>query len=407
MGLRQDLAEPFERRAFGEEMDEVGGEGRFPPFDPAAAPPQEQKRKPFPILHLDELEIGDDPTWLINGLLPATGFGIVFGPPKNLKSFILADALFHVAMGRPWMERDVLPGAVVYITAEGVEGFKRRLIAMRRHYGVEGQRTPFLLVPATLDLGHQSGDAEGLVEDVRAYLDTIGNPPVRAIAIDTLARNMKGADENTAKDMSTFIDNCGHIASALGCIVIGVHHAGKDTAKGARGSNALDGGVDVMWSVEKGEAATTATIHHMKDGEAGASWQFRLQQAVLREGGATSEFVAAAVVEILAGPGEAQRPATSAGRIKLGDRPKLLLTIIREAIGEMGGGVKGDISIPHDARAVSREDLKRYLPLRGYWDEDKPSNTNRATFSADLKTLKVRGAIGLNSEYVWFGQDQK
>ncbi|WP_162242056.1 AAA family ATPase [Methylobacterium sp. Leaf125] len=362
--------------------------------------------KPGQSQHVDEIQIGDDPTWLIEGLMPASGFGIVFGAPKSGKSFLLADALFHVAMGRTWAGREVMQGAVVYITGEGVEGFKRRMIAMRRHYAVEGEGVPFLMVPVAPDLGHASGDDAALIEDVRAYLASIGNPPVRAIAIDTLARTMKGADENAAKDMTTFVDNCERIGAAFGCIVIGVHHAGKDVAKGSRGSNALDGAVDVMWSVEKGEAGSTASIHHMKDAEDGASWQFRLAQMVLREGGATSQFVAAAVVEITSLPGEAQQGATAGSRVQVGARPLLLLKVIRLAIADMGAPVLGTVHIPHDARVISRENLKRYLPLHGYWDADKPTNSNRATFSADLKTLKAKDAIGLNSDYVWFAKGQ-
>jgi hypothetical protein len=32
----------------------------------------------------------------------------------------------------------VQQGAVVYVTSEGVKGVKRRLIAMRRHHGIDG-----------------------------------------------------------------------------------------------------------------------------------------------------------------------------------------------------------------------------------------------------------------------------
>jgi RecA-family ATPase len=213
-------------------------DGRFAPPEGEPSAQAEAKRTRFPIIHVDAIEIGDDPTWLIEGLLPASGFGVVFGAPKSGKSFLLADALFHVAMGRAWAGREVMQGAVVYITGEGVEGFKRRMIAMRRHYEVEGRRVPFLMIPVAPDLGHASGDDLALIEDVRAYLASIGNPPVRAIAIDTLARTMKGADENAAKDMTTFVDNCERIGAAFGCIVLGVHHAGKDVAKGSRGSNA-------------------------------------------------------------------------------------------------------------------------------------------------------------------------
>lgn len=245
----------------------------------------------FRVADLDDIEIGAEPVSLIDGLLTSTGLAVVFGVPKSGKSFVISDALFHVAMGRPWAGREVLQGAVAFVTCEGVNGFKRRLIAMRRHYGVEGQGVPFGMISVAPDLGHTSGDDVQLIEAIREWLASKGNPPLRAIAIDTLARAMKGADENAAKDIAILVDNCGRIAEAFGCLVVVVHHAGKDTARGSRGSNALDGAADVMWSVEKGEGVSTVSIHAMKDGEEGISWQFRLAPYVFDEapagGGAT------------------------------------------------------------------------------------------------------------------------
>ena len=107
-----DTIEPFSRRSFAPTYHDEPT--RLDCFNQGINRGKQRPR--FPVLHIDELEIGDDPTWLINGLLPASGFGIVFGPPKSLKSFLLADALFHVAMGRSWAGRDVMQGAVVYIT---------------------------------------------------------------------------------------------------------------------------------------------------------------------------------------------------------------------------------------------------------------------------------------------------
>jgi hypothetical protein len=57
--------------------------------------------------------------------------------------------------------------------------------------------------------------------------------------------------------------------------------------------------------------------------------------------------------------------------------------------------------VPHDVKALTRGTLKRYLPLRGYWDGDSPDNVNRATLSRDLKTLNARGFIGLSGDYIW------
>jgi hypothetical protein len=159
-----------------------------------------------------------------------------------------------------------------------------------------------------------------------------------------------------------------------------------------------------MWSVEKGAAASTATIHHMKDGEDGTTWQFRLAPFILEEGTATRGALSTCVVEIITPPDEAreaQQAQQMRNKQRIGDRPALLLRAIDRALSDAGERLKGNVNVPHDVSSISREHLKRYLPLEGYWDNDRPANTQRATLSADLKTLKTRGYIGLTAEHVW------
>ena len=365
-------------------------------------PLQAPKPSRFAVIDLDDIELGEEPLWLLEGLLPATGFGCVFGPPKSFKSFLLATALLHVAMGRDWAGRRVLPGAVVYIVAEGKEGFKRRLIAMRRHFGVEGQKVPFGIITVAPDLGHKPGEAEVLKDQVRAWLEEKGNPPVRAIAIDTVARTLKGADESSAKDMGVFADNCTELGEAFGCLAIAVHHSGKDVSRGARGSNSLDGAVDVMWSVERDESGLTGTarVLYMKDGEDGLSWKFRADPVVLREATETAPEVSTVIIETTSEPSHA-KPSETSRKSRLPDRAKRLLDIIAEAISESGELVPGDPVVPHDARAITRKILKTYAATKGYIDPDQKPDSARAQISNNLNTLEVRKRIGLTKEHVW------
>jgi hypothetical protein len=358
---------------------------------PPAPPPR------FAVADLDGLALGAEPLWLVDRLLPLKGFGVVFGPPKNLKSFLIADALFHVAMGRPWAGCAVEPGAVVYITSEGVEGFKRRLIAMRQHYDVEGQGVPFGLVTAAPDFGHATDDHKAIGEQIRAYLASKGKPPLRAVVLDTVARSMKGADENTAKDMSTFVDNCGHVANAFDCLVLGVHHSGKDASRGSRGSNALDGAVDVMWSVEKGDPISTASIHHMKDGEDGLSWQFRVNPYTLADATPKRGPVTTCVVEIVGEPtreggsSSSGQSATPTQRLALDALTEVLLSSGTElpASYQMPPGIKG---VPMDAW---REELFR----RGVIERDH--SNPRVALKRIRDGLKLAGSIGERDGLVW------
>jgi hypothetical protein len=48
------------------------------------------------------------------------------------------DLCIHIAAGKAYGGRKVLPGATIYITSEGVRGVKRRLKAMRQHHEIDG-----------------------------------------------------------------------------------------------------------------------------------------------------------------------------------------------------------------------------------------------------------------------------
>lgn len=361
-------------------------------------------RSPFAGVDLDDVDIADEPPWLIDKLMPATGLAVVYGLPKSGKSFLVADAVLHVVMGRPWAGRAVLAGSAVYCAGEGVSGIKRRLVAFRRHHGIEGQGLPFHLIPTVANLGSKEGDSHALVEAIRAWHGAQSRPPIRAIVIDTLSRSMRGADENTAKDMGVFVDNCERIARAFGCIVVVVHHAGKDLDRGARGSTVLPAASDCMWLVEKGEAVNTVTVAAMKDGEDGLNWRFRLAPYVFGENGAGEEAQPCAAstctVEFLSEPEQAEHCAAKRSP-KLPDGPKMLLGIVRGAIAEAGNFVKGEANVPPGAKAVSRKTLKTYLVPKGYWDDDHSDAHNRANLSKHLKALATRSLIGLTGDFVW------
>ena len=74
--------------------------------------------------------------------------------------------LLHVAMGRNYCGLAVRQGAVVYITKEGIRGFKRRMMAMRQHHNV-GPEVPFYFAREMPNFGTNNGDADALVALIR------------------------------------------------------------------------------------------------------------------------------------------------------------------------------------------------------------------------------------------------
>ncbi len=348
----------------------------------------------FTVLDLDQIALDAEPPFLISDLLPAEGFGIVFGPPKSGKSFLLSDALFHVGMGREWAGKAVLQGAVIYVTGEGVRGFKRRMVALRQHYDVDGCGVPFGLIPVAPSLGQNTGDDQILIAQIERYLASKGNPPLRAVAIDTVARTMKGADENSARDVSTLADNCDRIGSHFRCLVLGVHHSGKDATRGSRGSNALDGAVDVMWSVERGDDQNTARIQYMKDGPDGLSWGFKLSPYEI-----TPE-ISTCIVEITSEPSEEATSSKAKKAVKLPKGAQIALNALRECLAETGEVPPTSNHIPAGVKAVKVDVWRDYAARMGISTSPEP-DALRMAFKRASEALIAENVVQVWMPYAW------
>ena len=203
--------------------------------------------------------------------------------------------------------------------------------------------------------------------------------------------------------MGRFITRCGEIERHYGCVVLVVHHMGKDASKGARGSNALNGAADVTIEVEKGEAFSTVRVDEMKDGPEGQEWSFRLVPFEIGEASASAGADAAAntatmVVELLCEPTLAGAHATKPAKAPIGVSGDLLL-VLRRAIEEMGKtGING---IPKNIRAVSRSNLKNYCRTMAWQDPDGKPDSFRGMLSKNLSTLRSRGHVAFNTEWIW------
>jgi RecA-family ATPase len=170
--------------------------------------PKQEKPKRFTPIWLTDIEVDDDPPYLVDGLLPlGPSVGVTFGAPGALKSFFLMHVLLHVAAGVPFCGRTVMQGAVLYITSEGVGGVKRRLVAMREHLGLGA--IPFGLIPVVPNLGTGTADRDVLIRDIKDAIAGLDGVPLRAIVIDTVRRAIPGKAENKQEDMSVFVDNIG------------------------------------------------------------------------------------------------------------------------------------------------------------------------------------------------------
>jgi hypothetical protein len=205
--------------------------------------------------------------WLVKDVLQAEGLTVVYGPPKSFKTFVTLDMALHVANGRPWRDLKVEQAKVLYVVAEGAPGVGPRARAWVQRFGGSLDNMAWLTVAPDLF------DAAG--NDTREVTDIATELGCGLVVVDTLARCMPGGEENSSRDMGVVIGHFDHIKEVAGAAVMAVHHTGKDQARGMRGSNSLQGAVDMSLEVIGDKHAVNARTVDGKNAESDKAWWWK------------------------------------------------------------------------------------------------------------------------------------
>lgn len=210
-----------------------------------------------------------EPDWLVQGVLEKGTLAAIVGESGSGKSFLAIDLACSVATGRNWHGNPTQKGAVFYLAGEGRSGISRRLGAWEHH--TQSSSVPMMFSSRAIDLGDSRDNLPMVLQALRSS----SQKPV-LIIIDTLARHHSG-DENSASEMSAFINNLDQLREEFGATVIIVHHAGKDLTRGARGSSAFRAALDHELAVTKPETGmVNLQCTKAKDAEPFAPMGFRL-----------------------------------------------------------------------------------------------------------------------------------
>jgi hypothetical protein len=213
----------------------------------------------YKLLTIDELSRLPKPTYLIDGLLVAGGLANLFGPSGSYKSFLALDWALSVAAGRDWCGHTVQPGPAVYVAAEGAAGMSKRIEAWRSANPDHDPRPRFRLLAEPVHLL----DPASLQALRRALADQLDETPA-LIVLDTLARSLPGADENSSQDMGQAVEHLDAIRRDFGAAVLPVHHSGLERGR-ERGSTALAAALDARYEVAGAAGHLTLTCRKMKD----------------------------------------------------------------------------------------------------------------------------------------------
>ena len=203
------------------------------------------------------------------------------GPPGSGKSALLANVAIHAADGPDWRGyRSKERVGVVYFALERGRLAKRRLMA----HALQTGKLNLPLAVASGIINLLNSNCVATIVDTIHTAEAHYGCPVGLIIIDTFNKGIAvgGGDEDKAKDQNIAAANLQQIQDVLSEVHIAlIGHTGKDESRGARGSNAHMGDVDMMVQISVADDIRTATITKINDGAEGVLTRFKLEIVTL------------------------------------------------------------------------------------------------------------------------------
>ncbi|MBT54768.1 MAG: hypothetical protein CMF72_15380 [Mameliella sp.] len=332
--------------------------------------------------------------YLVKNWLDRGASSVVYGESNVGKTFFAMDLAFHVAARLPWhgvrvagMDDQPLPGKVYYLALEGGSGFVNRICAMRQERPdiferIEGDGD-FVPWPTSIDL-HGATDGEAIASAIEE-----SKSPTALVVIDTLARAMGEGDENTAKDMGQFVRNVDLIRERTGAHVMVIHHSGKDTTKGARGSGSLRGAVDTEIELTRSGAVVMAEARKQRDMPADKVFAYTLRSVFIGHD-EDGDKVTSAVVE----PAEPVKKTP-----RLSGQQKIAMQAFEDAIAHHGEKKHGDM-FPDNRQCVTLEHWREYCD-RHSLSSGESDSAKRKAFFAVKTALQDKSVVRISDGHAW------
>lgn len=240
------------------------------------------------LLARDDLADLPSPEPLITDTIDRRTVAVVAGHYGTCKSFLLQDWAACVATGKRWQGRETSQGKVVYIASEGAYGLHGRFSSWEYAWRKDIPSERLLVLPVPVSLADV-----GLMAELCAIVKDVD-----LVVVDTLARCLVGADENSARDMGMAVDALYQLRDATGGGTIAVaHHTGKDRTT-IRGSSALEAGVDTVYKTEGDTRHLVVSRTKRKEGPTEDTLQLQLKAVA----GTDSAILSALVANMRGGP---------------------------------------------------------------------------------------------------------
>ena len=190
--------------------------------------------------------------WFIKDWVPRDGAISIYGPSGVGKSFYALAMSLELARGGNFASYKVDPARVLYVAAERPIEQRDRLEAWQLHHDKDAPST-FQLLAASPQLTNEV--------EVQELIKIVKENSAQVVVLDTFARMTLGMEENSSSSMGVAMGALDRIREATnGGVVIVVHHTGKDSSKGARGSTAFLAALDVGIELSGNSKAIEARV---------------------------------------------------------------------------------------------------------------------------------------------------
>lgn len=180
--------------------------------------------------------------WLVPDILSKQASSLLYGDSNTGKTFVMLDLALSLAYGQSWHGRQVEPRTVLYISAEGREGFYDRVRAWQKYHGVEETHRIYYIC-----------DVVNLISEMDVLRQTIDEMPrtPELIVLDTFSMTSGGINENVNSEVAKYLACTNILKIEYNCHVSIVHHSGKNGDY--RGAAAFRGNVDTMMKLIRTE----------------------------------------------------------------------------------------------------------------------------------------------------------
>ena len=197
------------------------------------------------------------PTWLLEGYLVEDTLAMLWGEWNAGKSFLALSWAGYIGTGSWWMNNRSSKTKVLYVAAEGLNGFGPRIKAFEARHRIHMAGVEFF--------GHAINLANA--DEVSGLIDMTSEKGIGLIVWDTLARMIPGIEENSAKEVGLVVASLDRLREA-GCGSLVIHHSSKG-GDAARGVSAFLGACDTELRLKASDQELTLQVVQQRD------WQRR------------------------------------------------------------------------------------------------------------------------------------